>query len=102
MPKSRSVTLNFKLSDGKTLPASFNVSDGASAYEVWKDQPGNTNKTEAQYLAEIKGAKGDKGDKGDTGAAGGVGAKGATGDKGATGAQGVSITAVDVQIKEIA
>ncbi|GKW11694.1 hypothetical protein PEC301899_19760 [Pectobacterium carotovorum subsp. carotovorum] len=84
MPKSRTVTLNFKLSDGKTLPAAFNVSDGASAYEVWKSQPANVNKTEAQYLADIKGAKGDKG------------------DKGATGDQGVSITGVDVQIKEIA
>ncbi|MEH0833320.1 collagen-like protein [Pectobacterium cacticida] len=97
MPTKRTVTLNFKLSDGKTIPASFDVTDGASAYEVWKSLPANANKTEAQYLAEIKGPKGDKGDKGDTGATGAVGAKGATG---ATGAQGISITGVSVSIKE--
>ncbi|MDC9820907.1 hypothetical protein PRK99_16240 [Pectobacterium polonicum] len=73
MPNTRTVTLNFKTSDGKTLPAAFTVSDGASAYEVWKAQAGNTNKTEAQYLAELKGGKGD---------------------------QGASITGVEVTIKE--
>ena len=61
MPAKRTVTLNFKTSDGKTLPASFDVSDGASAYEVWKAQAGNASKTEAQYAAEMKGAKGDTG-----------------------------------------
>ncbi|MDE8741400.1 hypothetical protein PZA20_06140 [Pectobacterium polaris] len=61
MPKTRTVTLNFKTSDGKVLPAAFTVSDGASAYEVWKAQAGNANKTEAQYVAEIKGLKGDQG-----------------------------------------
>ncbi|WP_409311535.1 hypothetical protein [Pectobacterium sp. B1J-3] len=73
MPKSRTVTLNFKLSDGKTLPAAFDVSDGASAYEVWKSQAGNANKTEAQYFTELKGVPGNN---------------------------GVSITGVEVTVKE--
>lgn len=73
MPAKRTVTLNFKTSDGKTLPAAFDVYDGASAYEVWKAQAGNANKTEAQYVADMKGGKGDS---------------------------GVSITGVEVTIKE--
>ncbi len=36
MAIKRTITLNFKTSDGKTLPASFDVSDGESAFEVWK------------------------------------------------------------------
>lgn len=59
MPKQQTVTLNFKTSDGKTLPASFVVTDGASTFELWKKQPGNEEKTEQQFLAEQKGAKGD-------------------------------------------
>jgi hypothetical protein len=35
---------------------------GDSAYEVWKSQSGNSNKTIADYLIFIKGEKGDKGD----------------------------------------
>ncbi|MCE9729791.1 MULTISPECIES: hypothetical protein [Pectobacterium] len=73
MPNTRTVTLNFKTSDGKTLPASFSVSDGASAYEVYKAQAGNANKTEAQYLADLKGLPGNN---------------------------GVSITGVEVTVKE--
>ncbi|MEY0514454.1 hypothetical protein AB7315_13750 [Providencia manganoxydans] len=112
MPKKRTVTLNFKTTDGKTLPASFDVSDGESAFEVWKKLPGNEAKTESQFFAEQKGAKGDKGDKGDkglTGDKGATGERGLQGEKGAngtngaagaTGAQGASIVSVDVQIKE--
>lgn len=91
---------------------------GKSAYQTWLDLPGNAGKTEAMFIASIKGEKGDKGDtgavgpegpkgeqgetgpqglkgdKGDTGAAGApgeegpVGPAGAKGDKGDTGAQG--------------
>lgn len=91
MPRKQTITLNFKTSDGKVLPASFEVTDGESTFETWKKIPANANKTEAQFIAEQKGAKGDAGAKGD---------KGATGDKGAAGAQGASIVSVDVQIKE--
>ena len=51
--------------------------DGKSAYEIWKDaNPDNATKSEADFLASLKGAKGDKGE---AGAAGADGAKGDTG-----------------------
>lgn len=100
MPRKQTVTLNFKTSDGKVLPASFEVADGESTFETWKKIPANANKTEAQFIAEQKGAKGDAGAKGDKGDKGLTGDKGATGDKGTAGAQGASIVSVDVQIKE--
>lgn len=130
MPKQQTVTLNFKTSDGKVLPASFVITDGASTFELWKKQPGNETKTEQQFIAEQKGAQGLKGDagakgetgaqglkgdagakgetgaqglKGDAGAKGETGAqglKGDTGAKGEAGAQGASIVSVEVQVKE--
>lgn len=100
MPIKRTITLNFKTSDGKTLPASFDVSDGESAFEVWKKLPGNAAKTEAQFFAEQKGVQGAKGDKGDRGAQGEKGATGGQGAAGAAGAQGASIVSVSVQVKE--
>lgn len=89
--------------------------DGKSAYDVWKDQPGNEGKSESEYLAALKGEKGDQGDKGDQGEVGPTGKtglsaydiwkshagneekteeefleaiKGAAGEKGETGPQG--------------
>ncbi|HFN3389788.1 TPA: hypothetical protein ACHDSJ_001930, partial [Campylobacter jejuni] len=41
--------------------------NGLSAYEIWKKQVGNENKSEDEFLASLKGEKGDKGDKGDKG-----------------------------------
>ena len=38
--------------------------EGKSAYEVWKEQSGNEGKTEAEYLAAMKGEKGDPGERG--------------------------------------
>ena len=67
--------------------------DGKSAYDVWKDMPGNGEKTKEDYLKAIKGetgATGAKGDKGDTGAAGAKGEKGETGAVGKDGAAGKS------------
>ena len=61
---------------------------GKSAYQVWLAQPGNAGKTEAQYIASLKGAKGDTGATGPQGQKGDTGAKGETGDKGATGTRG--------------
>ncbi|MEY0282133.1 hypothetical protein AB7180_15495 [Providencia rettgeri] len=121
MPKQQTVTLNFKTSDGKTLPASFVVTDGASTFELWKKQPGNEGKTEQQFLAEQKGEKGDKGDtgaagkdgaqgpagkdglQGPAGKDGADGAKGEKGDPGVAGkdgAQGASIVSVEVQVED--
>lgn len=71
--------------------------NGQSAYELWKSQEGNSDKTEDDFLNSLKGEKGEKGEKGDAGQQGpkgdkgeqGVaGAKGDPGEKGETGAQG--------------
>ena len=82
MPIKRTVTLNFKTTDGKTLPASFDVSDGESTFEAWKKLPGNAAKTEQQFITEQKGTPG------------------TPGAPGAPGAQGASIVSVEVQVKE--
>lgn len=68
--------------------------NGQSAYELWKSQEGNSDKTEDDFLNSLKGEKGEKGDagqqgpKGDKGEQGVAGAKGDPGEKGETGAQG--------------
>lgn len=68
--------------------------NGQSAYELWKSQEGNSDKTEDDFLNSLKGEKGEKGDagqqgpKGDKGEQGVAGAKGDKGDKGDTGEQG--------------
>lgn len=59
--------------------------NGQSAYELWKSQEGNFDKTEDDFLNSLKGEKGEKGEKGD---AGQQGPKGDKGEKGNTGAQG--------------
>lgn len=93
--------------------------EGKSAYEVWKEQPGNEGKTEAEYLAAMKGEKGNPGEKGEQGEVGPTGKtglsayetwkakegneekteeefleslKGAAGEKGETGPQGEAFT----------
>lgn len=35
--------------------------DGKSAYEIWKSQPGNENKSISEFLESLKGEKGDPG-----------------------------------------
>lgn len=68
--------------------------NGQFAYELWKSQEGNSDKTEDDFLNSLKGEKGDKGDtgeqgpKGDTGEKGETGAQGPQGEKGDTGEQG--------------
>lgn len=68
--------------------------NGQSAYELWKSQEGNSDKTEDDFLNSLKGEKGEKGDagqqgpKGDKGEQGVAGAKGDKGEKGDTGEQG--------------
>jgi Collagen triple helix repeat (20 copies) len=69
-------------------------SPGKSVYEVWLAAPGNAGKTEAEFLASLRGAQGERGPsgqdgaKGDTGPAGPKGDTGAAGPKGDTGATG--------------
>lgn len=68
--------------------------NGQSAYELWKSQEGNFDKTEDDFLNSLKGEKGEKGDagqqgpKGDKGEKGNTGAQGPQGEKGDTGEQG--------------
>lgn len=77
--------------------------NGQSAYELWKSQEGNSDKTEDDFLNSLKGEKGekgdagqqgpkgdkgDKGDKGETGPAGPAGAQGPAGAKGEKGDKG--------------
>lgn len=38
--------------------------DGKSAFEIWKEQEGNADKTETDFLNSLKGEKGDKGETG--------------------------------------
>lgn len=84
--------------------------DGKSAFELWREQEGNSSKTETDFFNSLKGEKGDKGDtgaqgpqgeKGDTGAqgpAGADGAAGAKGDKGDTGDTGAKITSIELNV----
>lgn len=54
------VTLGFKLDNGTELPpASFEVENGKSAYEIWKEIPGNEDKTEEDFLESLQGPPGE-------------------------------------------
>ena len=81
--------------------------DGQSAYELWKSQEGNSDKTEDDFLNSLKGEKGEKGDagqqgpKGDKGEQGVAGAKGDKGEQGVAGAKGdtgAKITSIELNI----
>ncbi len=74
--------------DGTNGTNGTNGEDGKSAYEIWKEQEGNENKTEEEFFAFLKGDKGDTGAQGEQGAQGEKGEKGEKGDTGSTGAQG--------------
>ena len=66
--------------------------DGKSAFELWREQEGNSSKTETDFFNSLKGEKGDKGDTGAQGPAGADGAAGAKGDKGA------KITSIELNV----
>lgn len=66
--------------------------DGKSAFELWREQEGNSSKTETDFFNSLKGEKGDTGAQGPAGADGAAGAKG---DKGDTGAK---ITSIELNI----
>lgn len=69
--------------------------DGKSAFELWREQEGNSSKTETDFFNSLKGEKGEKGDTGAQGPAGADGAAGAKGDKGDTGAK---ITSIELNV----
>ena len=84
---------------GETGAKGDTGADGKSAFEVWKEMPGNGSKTEDDFIKAITGAKGadgavgpqgEKGEKGDAGAAGVAGPKGDVGTAGKDGADGKS------------
>jgi len=56
--------------------------DGKSAFEIWKELPGNSGKTEQDFLDSLKGADGEVGVSGGTGV---------PGDKGTPGYPGASV-----------
>lgn len=62
--------------------------NGQSAYELWKSQEGNSDKTEDDFFNSLKGEKGEKGDAGQQGPKGDKGEQGVAGEKGDTGEQG--------------
>ena len=46
---------------------SINTGGGKSAYDIWKEQPGNEGKSEEEFLESLKGEPGDAGIQGATG-----------------------------------
>ena len=69
--------------------------NGQSAYELWKSQEGNSDKTEDDFLNSLKGEKGEKGDVGQQGPKGDTGEQGVAGAKGDIGAK---ITSIELNI----
>ena len=61
---------------------------GKSAYELWKEIPGNESKSMQDMFDSLQGPQGAEGPQGAQGARGARGPQGFQGDKGATGAQG--------------
>lgn len=55
----RTHNLKFVTNDGIEFPVSFDIYQGASDYQVWLQQPGNSGKTEAQYQEWLRGLSGD-------------------------------------------
>lgn len=82
--------------NNRTMTPGPQGENGQSAYELWKAQEGNENKSEEDFLNSLKGAKGDtgaKGEKGDKGDAGEQGPQGEKGDQGEEGPAGKDGTA---------
>ena len=78
----------FKGDKGDPGAKGENGTDGKSAYEVWKEIPGNGEKTKEEYLASLKGERGETGPQGIAGPKGDKGETGAVGPKGDPGKQG--------------
>ena len=67
---------DFKGDKGDPGTKGENGTDGKSAYEVWKEIPGNGEKTKEEYLASLKGERGETGPQGIAGPKGETGAVG--------------------------
>ena len=87
--------------NNRTMTPGPQGENGQSAYELWKAQEGNSDKTEEDFLNSLKGEKGDvgeqgpQGEKGDQGEVGPAGKDGAAGAKGDTGAK---ITSIELNV----
>ena len=64
--------------NNRTMTPGPQGENGQSAYELWKAQEGNSDKTEEDFLNSLKGEKGDQGEEGPAGKDGTAGAKGDT------------------------
>ncbi len=69
-------------SAGATGASGSNGANGLSAFEIWRDLPGNSNKTVVEFLAELKGASGSAGANGQPGTNGLNGIDGSPGPQG--------------------
>ena len=69
--------------------------DGASAYEVWRSQPGNYNKTVQEFLDSLKGEDGAPGINGTNGINGANGTNGVDGRDGVSAGFGTPTASVD-------
>ena len=49
MPIKRQTTILFKTNDEKEYPVKYTVEDGKDDYELWKELPGNEEKTREDY-----------------------------------------------------
>ena len=67
---------DFKGDKGDPGDKGENGVNGKSAYEVWKEMPGNGEKTKEEYLASLKGERGETGPQGIAGPKGETGAVG--------------------------
>ena len=82
---------DFKGDKGDPGAKGENGTDGKSAYEVWKELPGNGKKTKEEYLASLKGERGETGATGKDGAQGPKGEAGAAGPAGPRGEAGTTV-----------
>lgn len=87
--------------NNRTMTPGPQGENGQSAYELWKAQEGNSDKTEEDFLNSLKGEKGDVGEQGPQGEKGDVGEEGPAGKDGAAGAKGdtgAKITSIELNV----
>lgn len=87
--------------NNRTMTPGPQGENGQSAYELWKAQEGNSDKTEEDFLNSLKGEKGDVGEQGSQGEKGDQGEEGPAGKDGTAGAKGdtgAKITSIELNV----
>ena len=87
--------------NNRTMTPGPQGENGQSAYELWKAQEGNSDKTEEDFLNSLKGEKGDAGEQGPQGEKGDQGEEGPAGKDGTAGAKGdtdAKITSIELNV----